>query len=594
MLRAVLVLAGAAAIGLAAAQIVWAQEPAPELAPQVQPGLAPDAPADASAGEGVTSLVWPETGQFTRGTGYYLDPWKLLLMWLVFLSWVQSSDWISRDAQAVKLRWAIWNPIVFFSFMLGLLLFWAIPNFFVGMFFLLAAYVAPLATYVTYRNKQMCASSDMVLTGKHLQRWFARKMNTIGIKMAEEDPREQGPDVKYTAMGADGRDNSANQLTARRSEGYMPSRELVDDALKQRATHVMLDYTPQSVGVRYQIDGVWHDRSSLERAVGDPILETLKTLSALNPKDRRNRQSGQFGLQFTGGKFTAKITSQGTQTGERALLQFDPAKLPTLSLDDLGMREKMQQQLLEMMSQHGLFIFSSMPGGGLTTTIDQVLSNCDRFTRNFVEVVDEDKPQKDIENVHLTTYSAAAGETPATVLPKLIRTYPEVIIVRDVAELETLSILCEQAGEDRLIITSTRAKEAVEALLRIMMLKIPPAEFAAAVMGVLNVRLVRKLCEKCKEAYAPPPEVLRQLGLPAGKIEALYRTPTQPINPKKPDEVCDQCNGIGYLGRTGIFELLVINDHIRKVLTTAPKLENLRTIARKLKHRGCRKRAFCW
>jgi len=560
MLRAALVLAGAAAIWATGAQTLFAQD----------------------------AQLWPPTGDFRRGSGYYLDPWKLLTMWLLFLSWVQSSDWISRDAQELKLRWAMWNPIVFFSFVLGVLLFWAVPNFFVGIILLAIAYLAPLITYIVYRNKQVRASSDKVLTGKHLQRWFARKMKKVGINMAggDDDPREKGPDVNYTAQGADDRDNSVNQLTARRSEGFMPSRELVDDALKQRATHVMLDYTPQTVGVRYQIDGVWHDRSALERTVGDPILETFKTLAAMNVKDRRNRQAGQFGVQANGGKFTSKITSQGTQTGERALLQFEPAKMPTLSLSDLGMREKMQEQLMNLIAQNGLFVFSSMPGGGLTTTLDQVLASTDRFTRNFSEVVDEDKPHRDIENVHLTTYSSKAGETAATVLPKLIRTYPDVIVVRDVADLDTLTILVEQAGEDRLAITSVRAKEAVEALLRIMMLKIPPAEFAAVVTGVMNIRLVRKLCEKCKEAYAPPPEVLKQLGLPAGKIEALYRTPTQPINPKKPDEVCDQCQGIGYLGRTGIFELLTVDDNIRKVLTTAPKLENLRLIARKLKHRS--------
>jgi type II secretory ATPase GspE/PulE/Tfp pilus assembly ATPase PilB-like protein len=207
--------------------------------------------------------------------------------------------------------------------------------------------------------------------------------------------------------------------------------------------------------------------------------------------------------------------------------------------------------------------------------------------RNFIEVAEVSKPHRDIENVHLHTYSAAAGETAATILPKLIRTYPDVIVLRDVADLDTLTILCEQAAnEDRLVVTSTRAKEAVEALLRLMMLKIPPADFAPGVTGVLNVRLVRKLCEKCKEAYPPPPEVLKQLGLPAGRIENLYRTPTQPIDPKKPDVVCDLCNGIGYFGRTGIFELLTVDDNIRKVLTTAPKLENLRLMARKLKHRS--------
>ena len=102
---------------------------------------------------------------------------------------------------------------------------------------------------------------------------------------------------------------------------------------------------------------------------------------------------------------------------------------------------------------------------------------------------------------------------------------------------------------------------------------------------LMNVRLVRKLCEKCKEAYPPPSEVLKQMGLPPGRIESFYRTPTKPIDPKHPDEVCDQCQGIGYLGRTAICELLVVDDSIREVLANQPKLDLLRNAARKAKHR---------
>jgi type II secretory ATPase GspE/PulE/Tfp pilus assembly ATPase PilB-like protein len=536
------------------------------------------------------NILWPSTGPFTRGSGFYLDPWKLLLLWFVLLCWVRSTDWVSQDAQQLKLRWAMWNPIVFFTFFVGLLLFFLISVWPVGFGLLLVAYIAPLASYVVYRNKQVRSSYDKVFTGKHIKRVIARKLNAIGIKVAggDIDPRELGPAIEYKAEGgANEREDSINLITVRQSPAFMPSRELINDALVQRATHLMLDFTPQAVAVRYQIDGVWHDRSSLEREVGDPIIEAFKTLAALKPADRRSRQAGTFGMSADKMKYSVKITSQGTQTGERALLQFDPVKVPKLDLKDMGMREKTLDQVNALMSEKGMFVFSSMPAGGLSTTIDQVLSQLDRYTRNFVEVADAGKKHHDIENVHLTTYSAAAGETAATVLPKLIRTYPDVIVLRDVADLEALTILCEQAtDENRLVITSTRAKEAVEALLRLMMLKIPPADFAPAVIGVLNVRLVRKLCEKCKEAYPPPPEVLKQLGLPAGRIENLYRTPTQPIDPKKPDVVCDQCNGIGYFGRTGIFELLTVDDNIRKVLTTAPKLENLRLMARKLKHRS--------
>ncbi len=198
---------------------------------------------------------------------------------------------------------------------------------------------------------------------------------------------------------------------------------------------------------------------------------------------------------------------------------------------------------------------------------------------------DESRPERETENVPVTTYSSAGGQTPMAVLPMLIRQYPDVIIVRELADLETLTLLCEQVEEDRLVMFGVRAKEAVEALLRILMLKIPPADFAQVVTGVLNVRLVRLLCETCKEAYPPPPEVLKQLGLPAGKIENLYRTPTQPIDPKHPEVVCDKCNGVGYFGRTAIFELLTVNDTLRQALASTPKLDILRQVARKAKHR---------
>jgi type II secretory ATPase GspE/PulE/Tfp pilus assembly ATPase PilB-like protein len=108
------------------------------------------------------------------------------------------------------------------------------------------------------------------------------------------------------------------------------------------------------------------------------------------------------------------------------------------------------------------------------------------------------------------------------------------------------------------------------------------------VTAVVNVRLVRKLCEQCKEAYPPPAEVLSQMGLPPGRIESFYRPPTSPIDPKHPEKVCEVCQGIGYYGRTGIFELLVVDDSLRSVLASQPKLETLREAARKMKHRTLR------
>ena len=533
--------------------------------------------------------MWPDLGvSFARGPGAYLSPWKVMLSWLLFLIWVYTTDWISQDGQLMKLRYNLWNPIAFFSFFVALLLFWLLPWFAVGMLFMVIAWAAPLTSYVVYRNGKV-ASADKVMTQKHIRQWMLRRLSKMGIKLAgseELDSRDAGPNIQLTAIAAPTeRDNNVNLLTARQSPGWTPARELLDETLVQRATHVMLDFTASAVGVRYQIDGVWHDRAPMEPTAGEQILSVLKGIAALNINDRRSRQSGSFGMQFEKDKYTCKITTQGTQTGERALVTVESKKLEFKSLDDLGMRAKMQEQLYALLELHGIFVFTSLPANGLTTTMDVVLSNIDRFLRAFVAVGDAAKGERDIENVPLTTYDSAAGETPAMVLPKLVRTYPDVIVVRDVADLETLTLLCEQVGEKRTVMISLRAKEAVESLLRLLMLKIPPADLAGVVTGVLNVRLIRKLCEKCKEAYPPPPEVLKQLGLPAGRVENLYRTPTVPIDPKKPEVVCDECQGIGYVGRTGVFELLTVDDGLRQALATAPKMENLRAAARKAKHR---------
>ena len=201
-----------------------------------------------------------------------MSPWKIFLAWLLFLCWVRTTDWVSQDTQKLKLRWAMWNSIVFFTFFVGQLIFWIVPWFGLGIVLLGIAYLAPLITYIVYRNRQVTSSYEKIFSAKHTRRWFARKVSKIGIKMegADVDPHELGPDIQLTALGAAGdRENNINLITARQSEGFLPARELLDDARQQRAADVMLDYTAESVGVRYQIDGVWHDRAP---SSGPPVI----------------------------------------------------------------------------------------------------------------------------------------------------------------------------------------------------------------------------------------------------------------------------------------------------------------------------------
>jgi len=530
------------------------------------------------AQDGSTWPAFPLEGNNWRGTGHYLSLMKILSCWLLFLAWVWTTDWVSRDCQATKLEYLRWNPIVFGTFMGAFVLVWLLPYFWLGFFLLLAAYVAPLTTYIVYRNGKV-ASNQRVLTREHLRYWFATRLSQLGMKVEVEKKSEfeKGPPLILKARGgASQRDDNTNLLTARQAPGFNPSRKILADGLARRASAMMLDYTQQATGVRLMIDGVWHNGEPLERETADPALEALKILCGLNPQDRQNRQEGTFAAEFESIYYEATLASQGTKTGERAVLQFEDPKVRFDTLDDLGMRPKIQEQIMELLNrQRGFVVLSAMPAAGLRSTTNVLLHETDRFVREFMAVEEETNRYEEVENIPVTTYNAAEGQTPISVLPKLLRMQPNVVVIRDLVDAETVSLLCKEVEEDRLFISTVRAKDCAEALLRVLALKVPPGEWAKAVTGVLNQRLVRKLCDHCKEAYAPTPQVLQQLGIPEGRIQAFYRPPQQP------EEVCPECGGIGYKGRTALFELLLVDDTVRKVLATSPKIDLLRQAARK-------------
>lgn len=513
-----------------------------------------------------------------RGPGYFLSWINILACWLVFLVWVRSADWVNRDCQEIKLNYFRWNPIVCGTFFAAFVLVWLIPIFWLTFPLLVVAYVAPFVSYVVYRNGQV--TNDLrVFTPAHLRYWLSTHLGKVGIKIEAEapDPHLKGPPVQLLGKGGPTeRDETARLLVARQTPGMLPAREIIHDGLSHRASAIMLDYSPQAVAVRYMIDGVWLNREPVEREAGDPALETLKTLCGLNPQDRQNRQKGTFAAEYNAINYASLLASQGTKTGERALVQFEDKKIRFDTIDELGMRAKIEEQLGELLNlEKGIILLSAPAANGLRSTADVVIRHTDRFTREFMAVEEETRRYEDIENCPVVTYNAANGETPDGLLPKVFRHEPNVVVIRDLVNAQTVRMLCEEVAEGRLFISTVRAKNTVEALLRVLALGVPPKEFAEAISGVVGQRLVRKLCEACKEAYAPAPQILQQLGIPEGRVKAFYRPPQQP------EEICEACGGIGYQGRTAVFEFLQVGEQVRKLLAANPKIEPLRQTARK-------------
>jgi len=546
---------------------------------------APGAPGAAGAPAPLPADDWANTplGKDFRGPGFYLSWLKILAAWLIFLLWVYTTDWVSTDCQELNLNFARWNSVVFGSFMLGFVFLWIVPLFWIGFPLLIVAYVAPFATYVVKRNKQV-DNDRQVLTREHLRHWLAEQLGKVGIKMAAEkrDPREAGAAVKLSAeSGPDAAVGNARLLQARQSPGWNAARQMLSEAFAGRASSLMLDYTQQGVVVRTMVDGVWIAGAEKERERADSALESLKLICGLNPQDRQGRQEGNFVAEHKSVRYGASLTSQGTAGGERVLLQFEDKKVRFYTFDELGLRTKLQEQVMELLAtRKGLVLFSALPTGGLRSTVDVALQNCDRFVREFAAVEAEEHPYQTVENAAVTAYKEAEGQSPVDVLPSLFRKEPNVVLVRDLVNAETLGLLCQQiAKNERLIISSIRAKDAAEALLRVMALGVPPAEFAEAITGVVSQRLVRKLCDACKEAFPPTPQMLQQMGIPAGRVQAFYRPP-QP-NPEQPKEQCQVCGATGYFGRTALFEVLTVGSTVRKALAAGAKLDIMRHAARK-------------
>jgi type II secretory ATPase GspE/PulE/Tfp pilus assembly ATPase PilB-like protein len=552
----------------------------------------------AGGGELAAQDAWPAyTTPFQRGPGFYLALWKIFgLLFIVWL-WVKSADWVSRDSlelgEAIGLPARIWNPVIVFSFLLAFLLAVTIPFFAAGGLLALLAFAGPFITYVALRNSKV-TDEQKVFTPAHLKNWFANLGKRQRRSRGAQHAWQMGPQVELAAVGPLQMENQQALIEARQSPAYVSVKYLLADALAQRADKIMLDFTPDAVGVRYLIDGVWHnaapkvhEKHALDRNLGDQMLAVLKRVCHLKMDERRARQDGKLKLEFEGGKYDMVFSSQGTQTGERASIQLIPITKHVRNLEELGMRDKLREQLPELIGpgHHGLVIFAALPGDGLTATWQAALRSTDRLMRDFISVEDLHHREPDVENVDCSKYDTTKGETPESVIPKLFLKLPEVICIPEISSPEALKLLIKYiVTEDRLGLISVRAKDAADALLRLLALKVPASDVAPIVKGVVYTRLVRRLCETCREAYQPEPALLQKLGIPPGRVTVLYREkqPPQPGQEKKKGEpeICPTCRGVGYKGRIALYEFLVLDDKLRAALVQDPTIDGLKKLSR--------------
>jgi len=409
----------------------------------------------------------------------------------------------------------------------------------------------------------------------------------------EAIPLDSLPPLKLIAAGDTADAREANLQAVKPSPGYPHAVLMLADAITKRVDLVLMDFTANQCTVRYQVDGIWYNMPTLSRLTGDYMLASMKQLAGLDYRQRRDRQVGKFTAEYLRVKHKCELTSQGVPTGERVALVIDRDRPPTDNLEEIGMRTGMRKQLVEIMNgSGGLVLFSALPGDGLTTLWKAALQSTDRFMRDFVVLEEKTAVEPEIINVESVTFEAAKGGSFSSALPGVMLREPNVIGATHLDQ-STLNELIRLANShDLMTFSRLPAKHAIEAVMRALMLKPEVAGFARSLRAVVGQRVLRMLCQTCRQGYQPNPNLLAQLGLPASRVPVLYRafTPTQEQMVDKNGnpielEPCENCGGPGYYERTGIYELLVVDQRFQAAMQAPnPTVQSLSEAAAQSGH----------
>jgi len=524
-------------------------------------------------------VVLAQIHNMTRGTGLYLNLFKFIPVLLVYLLWAWTTDWVEHDTKELNnLKFGVWNSVVFFSGVLGLVLVLAIPIYFLGLGLLLLAYFVPLLSYVYARN-QTVPDDQKVLTPYH----FGEVANDILFKLGMKPMFNRdvgtvdraGPPITFVGktQGA-AKEDPSRVRQAEESRSFMGAKELVYDAVLRRATDIHLEPTTEQLSVRYRIDGILHAAEPFDRSTGDAVVNVFKVLSAMDISEKRKPQDGSFGAKLQGRDLDFRVATSGSKAGEKLVMRILDNSSAVTKMEDLGMRPKLVEAVRGLVTQpHGMFLCCGPTGAGKSTTLYAALREIDRYQRNIITV--EDPIEYHLDNITQMEVNTKAGQTFATALRSILRQDPDVIMIGEIRDQETASIACQAANTGHMVFSTVHSNDSVTALFRLLDLGVEPFMIASALSGVLGQRLVRILCDACKEPYKPKPEFLQKANLPVDKVDVFYR------RPENPEQVCPQCGGTGYFGRTGIYELLSLNEAMRDLIRENPSINKIKAEARK-------------
>ena len=443
--------------------------------------------------------------------------------------------------------------------------------------------LATLAPFITYR----IVRRGKLKESQSLRRKVNRKQ--YENESSEQLVQDQGVAMKINAAGANDSAQKAALIKARHSTGFVDFKELLHQGMLKRADYIQIDYSQTQAAPRLFVDGMWHALPNMDRIKGDALLVSLKNVAGLDPQERRKKQSGDFSLKSEIGKANLHVVTKGVKSGERVRVTYVQSK-EIMKLPNLGMFPSMAKNFVAGLNTPGVCIISAPPKHGLTSTWQGMLITADRLTRDCVVVMDDSETESSIENV--TAKEFDSDETAAAFLKKTLVAQPDAVAVPRVPSPEFMDLLTLEAKtQQRSVWMRTQASSASEALLRTYALAGDRGDFRETVKFVTCQRLVRRLCDACKEEIPVAPKMIQKLGGDPSKIKTISRQWQLPPPEQRVDEKgdpiefppCQVCGGIGYIGRIAVFEMIKVNDAVREALKKTPKIPAIDAAAKESK-----------
>ncbi|MCA6999697.1 type II secretion system ATPase GspE [Dickeya solani] len=327
---------------------------------------------------------------------------------------------------------------------------------------------------------------------------------------------------------------------------------MLTEAIKHKASDIHIETFERHLLIRFRIDGVLREILRPQRQLASLLVSRIKVMAKLDIAEKRVPQDGRMALRIGGRAIDVRVSTLPSNYGERVVLRLLDKNSVRLDLETLGMAEHNRRQLDTLIHRpHGIILVTGPTGSGKSTTLYAALSRLNSAERNIMTV--EDPIEYELDGIGQTQVNPKVDMTFARGLRAILRQDPDVVLVGEIRDGETAQIAVQASLTGHLVLSTLHTNSALGALSRLQDMGIEPFLLSTSLLGVLAQRLVRTLCPSCRQPYVINDEQAEQTGLAAGTT--LYHPGG-----------CEKCNYNGYRGRTGIHELLLIDDTVRTAI----------------------------